>query len=117
MIFLGLEGHTDSAGRDLTIDAMKAAAEHLSSTYGVEVRAVRYDDGPWITDAFLVRPDQAKPGAELGQVTGTRIVPVRRRRRHLGRRWVGPWQDLRSVPAAAHDVGVWLRDLRQAGRG
>jgi hypothetical protein len=117
VLFFGLEGHSDSTGRDLTIDAMKASADRISRIYGSDVTAVRYDDGPWITDGFLVRADKAKGRGEVEQVTETRVVPVRRRRRWLGRRWVGRWQTLQSVPSAAHDVGAWLRYLRQPSTG
>lgn len=95
MIPFGLEGHSDADGRDLTIDAMKAAATRLRRS-AVDVSAVRYNDRGWIIDGFLVRSEQ------FG-VQG-RVVPVRRRRRRLAGRWVGPWQELQAVSAALHEV-------------
>lgn len=106
-MFLGLEGRSDANGRDLAIDAMKAVAERMSRRYAGRISAVRYEDRGWSIEGFAVWSEQ---------VTGQRaFVPVRRRRRRLGGRWVGPWREVQSVPAAAHEVGSMLSRRQEAG--
>lgn len=108
MLFFGLEGHSDVNGRDLTSDAMKAVASRMSRRYEGSVHAVRYTDRGWLTDGFMVWTEQVAENGRIESTGAVYQVPVRRRRWRLGGRWAGPWQEVQSVPAAAHTVASTL---------
>lgn len=98
-IDLGLSGHSDEHGRDLLADAMRAASERLSRSYGTPVHAVRRDERGESWEGFSI---WSTPPA---------FVPVRRR--HTA----GQWREVQSVQEAAAEVGTFLRALdRQTDR-
>ena len=103
VIALGLAGHSGAAGRDLTIDAMNAAAKRLTRRYVAEVSAVRCRDGRHEVDAFMVWTGPVVVGRSTEWRGPVFRVPVRRRS-HLGP-WTHSWQDVQSVAAAAAEVG------------
>lgn len=107
MIVLVLQGHSSRGGRDLTIDAMNAAARRLTVKYPADVSAVRYRDGWHEVDSFMVwtGPVDAEHGTAWHGPT--LLVPVRRRL-CIGRFRRG-WHELQPVPEAASEVGRSVR--------
>jgi hypothetical protein len=100
---MGLSGQSDRGRRDLTVDAMRAAATRLTRKYPAEVSAGRYRVRHLEVDGFVIwtGPVFTEHGT---QWHGPHFeVPVRQRLR-IGR-YHGEWRTLRSVPAAAAEAG------------
>jgi hypothetical protein len=103
---VGLEGHSGDDGRDLTVDAMNEAAKRLTQKYPAEVSAVRYLDGRYEVDGFVIWTGPVATGHGTEWHGPVLHVPVRRRLR-LGRLRRG-WRATQSVPSAAAEVGRLL---------
>ncbi len=101
MIAMGLEGDSDDGGRDLTIDAMKAVAVRMDRRYQASVHAVRYRERLHTVDGFMV---WTGPHTAEGW-TGPVLYVAVRRRLEIGRR-AGPWQEVRTVAAAASEIAA-----------
>ncbi len=117
MIGLGLQGTSDGGSRDLTIDAMKEVAKRLTTKYPARVQVVRYEDGGYDIEGFMVwtGPVRAELGTEwLGP---TIHVPVRKRlvrwRIWPLRRCTSAWEDVQSVPEAAAAIARAVRLARR----
>lgn len=101
MISLGLEGHSDDGGRDLTVDAMRAVAVRLDRRYQAQVHAVRYRARLRTVDGFMVWTGPVTAEGWMGPVLYVAV----RRRVEVGR-WAGPWQEVRTVAAAASEIAA-----------
>lgn len=106
MIAEGIDGSSDGGGRDLTADAMRAAAEHLSAAYPVEVHAVRIPEGDTLVEGFMVWTGPVEVSGTVEWRGRSFYVPVRRRHGDGG-----PWQEVQSVAAAAAEVGATVRGM------
>lgn len=100
---MGLQGHSDPEGRDLTVDAMNAVAKRLTRRYPADVTAVRYRERMHEVDGFMVWTKPVTVGGDTEWWGPVLYFPVRRRLR-IGR-WAGTWREVEPVAAAASRVG------------
>ena len=109
VIALGLQGHSDNGHRDLTVDAMNEVAKRLTARYPIRVSAVRYRNGRYEVDEFLVWTGPVDTNGYTKWLGPTQHVPVRRRVRF------GPfrraWREVNSASDAAEEVGRAARTV------